>query len=225
MRLLLLLPALVGCATLTGARPLEPGQHELGVNLGGGVVMLDGSPIPLPNVLVQGRSGVARPLDRPLDVSYGVDLTGLPFGILPLEVGGDWLLIDQSGAWPALAVTNNVWLATNAPGLPYKEDPRFQLWAADQLELNASWYVGKQLLHVGLAEYLDFGAPSLALSPSVGARFDPSPKDHGGMQLHAEARWYGVNRTQEVDTVAWATTPHGIFGATLGVSWIFGGGL
>lgn len=225
MRLLLLLPALVGCATLTGARPLEQGQHELGANLGGGVVMLDGSPIPLPNVLVQGRSGLPRLAGQPFDVSYGLDLTGLPFGVLPVEVGADWLLVNQVGPWPALALTNNVWLATNAPGLPYKADPQLQLWAADQLEVNASWYAGKQLFHVGLAEYLDFGAPSLALSPSAGVRIDPSPKDYEGMQLHAEARWYGVNRTQQVDTVSWATTPHGIFGATLGVSWIFGGGL
>ena len=74
-----------------------------------------------------------------------------------------------------------------------------------------------------LAEYIDFQEPSLTLTPAVGARFDPSPKKPGGLQLHAEARWYGVNREKELNTVVWASAPYGIFGATLGLSWILGG--
>jgi hypothetical protein len=210
-----------GCATLTGARPLEPGQHEVGATLGGGLVMLGDSAIPLPNIVLEGRSGVARPLDRPLDIRYGVDLTGTPFGVLPLVVGADWLLVEQAGARPALALTNNVWFATNVLGLPYKPDPVFEAWGADQLELDASWLFGEQLVYVGVAQYFDFEAPALALSPALGARFDTSKKP-GGLQLHLEARWFGINRTKELRTVRWASHPQGIFGATVGVSYIFG---
>ncbi len=47
MRLLPL--ALVGgCATMNGARPLEPGQHAVGVTLGGAVLEFAGAPLPLP---------------------------------------------------------------------------------------------------------------------------------------------------------------------------------
>lgn len=220
----LALPLLTGCATLTGARPLGPGQHEVGATLGGGFVLLGDTPIPLPNVVVEGRSGVARPLDRDLDVRYGLDLTGLPFGVVALEAGGDWLLWDQAGARPAFALTDAVWFATNALGTPYKPDPELEAWAADQVELDLSWLLRGQLVYVGLAEYVDVLDPRLTLTPALGARFDPSPKRPGGLQLHVEARWYGLNDEHISNTVRWVSDPHGIFGATVGVSWLLGGG-
>lgn len=225
MRLLLLLPltGVLGCATLTGARPLDRGQHEIGASLGGGMVMLGDSPIPLPNVLVQGRSGIAAPLGHALDLNYGLDLTGLAFGVVPVEVGADWLLLDQGGAIPAVALTDRVWAATNAPGLPFKSNPELEFWGMDQIEVDASWLLHAQLVYVGVAEYLDFAEPKLALSPALGARFDPSPAHPGGLQIQAETRWYGVNLHKDLDTVRWVGGGQGIFGASLGVSWILGG--
>ena len=69
-RLTPFLALLSGCATLSSARPLAPGEHEVGVTIGGPVLLFGGAPVPLPNTVVQGRSGVAELGGRPLDIFY-----------------------------------------------------------------------------------------------------------------------------------------------------------
>ena len=58
-----------GCGTLNNARPLEEGRHQVGLTVGGPMVMLSGAPIPLPNAVVEGRHGVATIAEHPLDIS------------------------------------------------------------------------------------------------------------------------------------------------------------
>jgi hypothetical protein len=211
-----------GCASLSGARPLEPGQHEIGATFGGGMVLLGGSPIPLPNLIVQGRSGVAAPLDRPLDVNYGINLTGLPFGVLHAHVGASWLLAHQNGAIPAVSFTDRIWFGTNAVGLGDRVDKTVRGWGANQFEVDVSWKVKEQLVYVGLAQYLDFVNPALTLTPVIGATFDADPKKPGGVRLHLESRWYAINERTYLDTVKFAGWPQGAFGVNLGVSYVLG---
>jgi hypothetical protein len=200
---------------------LEPGSHELGLTLGGPFVVVGGAPIPLPNANLEGRSGVAAPLERELDVNYGINLTGLAFGILQMHAGASWLLLDQRGAVPAIALTDRIFFATNALGLKWKPEGEALGWAANQIELNLSWLLGGQLLYAGLAEYLDFGNPSLTLTPVLGAVFDPAPARETGVRLHLEGRWFAVNQPHVLDTVTWVPNNRGGIGVALGVSYLF----
>ncbi len=218
LALLLLLAALgSGCATFSGARPLDPGQTELGVSVGGPVLQFGGAGIPVPNLNLQGRHGLAKPLDRNLDIAYGLNLTALPFGILQGHVGVNWMLIHQNKAAPALAVTYNQFFATNGPGLPNKPRGEPGGWAANQIELNFSWLLNQQLIYAGIAQYFDFGSPNLTLTPSVGVVLDTSPKKDGGLRVHFDFRWYAVNQRDEYVTIRWVPPRQGAFG--------FGGGL
>lgn len=215
-----LLVFLSACGTLNTARPLDPGQHEVGATLGGGMILLGGAPIPQPNIVVEARSGVAKPLDRPLDVNYGLNLTALPYGAFQTHVGVSWMLAKPKGGIPAVSSASRFWFATNALGVGYKTDKTVRAWGAYQLEVDVSWLVKEQLIYVGLAQYTDFANPTLTLSPAVGFTFDTDPKKPGGPKIHLEARWFGINGYTYLDTVRFVGNGRGIFGLTLGVSYV-----
>ena len=69
-----------GCSTLNTAKPLSPGQHEVAFTLGGPLTQVGGNFIPLPNSVVEGRSGLFHIAERPLDLNYGLYLTPSPLG-------------------------------------------------------------------------------------------------------------------------------------------------
>ena len=209
-----------GCGTLNNARPLEEGRHQVGLTVGGPMVMLSGAPIPLPNAVVEGRHGVATIAERPLDINYGLNLTGTAFGILQVHVGTSYLIMAQKGSAPALSVSNRLFIASNLLGAGDKADPDTKFWAADQLELTASWLLGDHLLYVGLGQYFDFGNPALTLTPSVGADFDPG--ERGGFRLHTELRYYAINQPHKVAAVTWVFPESvGALGFNFGFSYAF----
>ena len=80
------LTASTGCMTMSGARPLYPGQHQAGVTVGGPMVEL-GSPLPLPNAVIEGRSGLTYLNKRPLDLNYGLNATAIALGNTNRSVG------------------------------------------------------------------------------------------------------------------------------------------
>ena len=214
-----LLLGLTGCATFTGARPLEPGQHEVGASLGGPFVSALGIVTPLPMLIAQGRSGVAMVGDRPFDLSYGMNLTGLPFGILQGHVGVAWELLAQAGWVPALAISTRVFLASNPLWFGVeRSELAVSFWAANQTELLASWMPGGQLIYTGLAQYTDFGAPSLLLTPILGTELDFGL---GGFRLQIETRYFAVGRSSTTQNVNWFPGGRGGAGA-LGFSLGFG---
>lgn len=211
---------LVGCGTLSGARPLEPGQHEVGVVFGGPMIEFGGAPVPLPNLVVAGRSGLGRVADRPLDLGYGLNVTGLPFGIVSLQGDVGWLLADQAGARPAFTVRNGVFFATNPFGSDKHPDAAIGVWAADELELLASWKAKENTVWLGLSQTTDFTAPSLLLTPSIGASLDPGKA--GGPRVQAEVSWYGFHRTTGLRTVQFVPDRPGAIGVHLGFATGFG---
>ena len=81
----------------------------------------------------------------------------------------------QKGSAPALSVSNRLFIASNLLGAGDKADPDAKFWAADQLELTASWLHGDHLLYVGLGQYFDQKSRT-HLTPSVGADFDPGER-------------------------------------------------
>ena len=208
-----------GCAGLNGARPLAPGQHELGVTFGGGMVMFAGAPIPLPNLIVEGRSGVAKLADRPLDLNYGLNLTALPFGILQMHLGASWLLAHPKGAVPAVSMSQRLWFATNAPASGYKYEGAVGAWGAHQIEFTASWMLGNHLLYVALAQYTAFTNPQLTLTPALGATFDPGAP--GGFKLQVETRWYSINHTQPLQPFTFVPDGMGSLGVSVAFSHTF----
>ena len=158
--------------TLNGARPLEPDTHEVGFTIGGPMFEFGGGAIPVPSVIAEGRSGVVRLLDRPLDLNYGVNLTGLPFGLLQIHLGSSWLLAHQNDGVPAVSFSKRLFFATNVLGAGSKSEDALSAWGALQFEFTVSWLIDNQLIYVALAEYLDFGNPELTLTPALGAQFD-----------------------------------------------------
>ena len=213
------LATLTACATMNGARPLERGQHAFGATVGGGLMNL-GAPIPIPNVVLEGRHGLPELAHRPFDLGYGLNATGLPFGLLAGHVGADWLLLPQARAWPALSLTDRVFFATNLLGLGSKIDPELEAWVTDQVEVTASWRVHGQLPYVSLSQYTDPATPALTLTPALGFVLDPKTTDRG-LALQTELRWYGMSQPDEADTVTWVPGDLGVLGVTLGLSGTF----
>jgi hypothetical protein len=216
MRNLKLLPSLlaIGCGTMNSARPLSPGQQQLGLTLGGAMVDL-GAPIPLPNAVVEGRFGLVEPLDRPLDLNAGLNLTAIAYGQVGVHVGASWLLLAPQGARPALSVADRVFLYDNH--LDTTKDER-ATWLLDQVELTASWDLGPHLLYLGGAQYTDLRNPQLFLSPFLGFELHPR---QGRLGVQLEGRYYGATTLPDAEIVAWVGPPRGALGATVGVSWRF----
>ncbi|MCB9765441.1 MAG: hypothetical protein H6739_37045 [Alphaproteobacteria bacterium] len=215
MRALLPLLTLAACGTMNGARPLTQGQHAVGLTVGGPMVNL-GAPIPLPNAVLEGRSGLPALAGRPTDLNYGLNLTAAAFGVVGGHVGASHLLLDQRGARPALSATDRLYVYDNHLDRSDAAESR-ALWAMDQLELTASWAPKGQLLYLGAAEYLDFRNPRLTLTPFAGAALDFGRP--GGFGLQVESRYFAANAAPVNTAVPWISLGRGAVGLTLGASW------
>ncbi len=191
----------------------------MGVSVGGPVVSL-GAPLAIPNITLQGRHGLFKKWERPLDITYGLNLIALPFGLLQGHVGLSYLVIPPKGHAPAFSVGTKQFLATNAPGLPNKPLGEIGGWTANQFDLYLSWEVKRQLIYVGLTQYTDFGNPHLTLTPSVGVVLDTSPKDYGGLMFHFDFRWYAMTQQNPYDAVRWVPEALGALGFGGGMSFV-----
>lgn len=211
---------ITGCMTMPGARPLHPGEHQVGVSLGGPIVKFGDANVPLPGAVLEGRSGLTYLANKPVDLNYGINATAIGFGIAQLHLGASWLMLDQDGARPALSVTNRLFVGTNALTPQDKAPGTKQAWGADQLEVSASYLLGQQLVYLSIAQYTDFGLPDLLLTPALGAMFDFG--ELNGFKLMLEARYYAINKKKSLTTVEWSSAPRGGLGVGVGFSYAFG---
>ncbi|MEN0065902.1 MAG: hypothetical protein AAGA48_27425 [Myxococcota bacterium] len=216
----LCLGLLAGCGTLSTARPLEQGETMVGATLGGGMFNF-GGPLPLPNVVVEGRHGLRPLANRAFDLGYGLNLSALPFGLTQGHVGASWLIVDQAGARPAFSVNNRIFFGINVPGGPDRPTPRVQGWGADQIEVTASWKTERTLPYVSLSQYFDFRNPELLLTPAVGVQVDPA--DPGGFVFQGELRWFAITRTQDILIPSWVPRRAGTLGVFVSGAVRFGG--
>jgi len=204
----------MGCGTLNSARPLNEGEHSVGVTFGGPFVGFAGAWIPVPNLVVEGKSGLPALKERPFDVNYGLNATGLAFGVIGLHGGASWLALEQRGGMPAVSIADRFYLYNSY--LNTQVEPEYRgAWALNQIELTASWAVKQQLLYVGLAEYVDLADPELLLTPFVGAQLArPGRK----VSFNLEGRWMAINQIETSSTVDWLGGGRGGIAATAGIS-------
>ena len=202
---------------MNAARPLEPGQHAVGATFGGPVLDAGFVTTPMPSLNVEGRSGVTSFMDRPVELNYGLNVTGIAFGLGSAHIGGAWLAMEQDGARPALALVDRVHLTSNV--FDTTKDTK-DVMAIMQLEALASWDTKPALLYVGAAQYLQLSNPMLTLTPVVGTELHLGQK--WGLQV--EFRHYAITQNKEpLNTVTWKTWGPGAYGVTVGVNRAIGG--
>lgn len=212
-----MLLTLLACGTLTSARPLDPGQHVVGATFGGPAVDVGPATLPLPSLVLEGRSGVARPLDRPLEVQYGLNLTAVAFGMAQVHVGGAWLLLPQHGWIPAVALGTRLYAVDNHLDTSKVPEAR-AFYALDQVEILASWDGRRALGYLGLAQYTDLFDPSLLLTPVVGGQLHLGER----WDVQVELRHYAINQRSLHSAFDWLTWGPGALGGNLAVSRRFG---
>ncbi|HAN32330.1 MAG TPA: hypothetical protein DCQ06_12110 [Myxococcales bacterium] len=215
----IILSCQLGCATWKSARPLSPSEHQVNATVFGPVLDLGGAPIPLPTVSLEGRHGLERVLSRELEIHYGMQLTGLAFGIAQMHVGASWLLLRQRGAIPALTLVDRIHFGANLFGRTDKSQSDLQAWGVNETELVASWSLAKQhLIYVSLGQATDFSSPQLVLSPGLGVQLDLG--EVGGLLLQVEMTWWGANVDKRSTAVRWFSG-QGALGVNVGVGYGF----
>jgi len=225
MRPLILLTtalALTGCGTMNAARPLPEGQHQVGLNFGGPFTTTLGPPVPIPNLMVEARSGLKPIASLPIDVNYGINLTPLAFGTLGLHGGGSVHMLEQTGAIPAISMTERIHLYNNYVDWTKPSESR-AIWAANELDLTLSWAMGgHHLIYGGMTNHIDMADPELLIGPFIGTEIRPK---NGPFAWQFESRWVGANFSPEVYDVSWLNTGdpgHGLFTFTVGAAWTLG---
>lgn len=201
-----------GCSTMNGARPLASGQHEIGLILGGPMVNLGGSGIPIPSAILGARTGLNKVLDRSFELDYGLNLTGIAFGVGQTHIGASWQLSEQSDFVPAVTLTDRFYLASDGK----------TFWAVNQQEILLSWLIKDQLIYTGIGNYIDLGNLSdhlLRLTPVVGLTIDPF--EAGGFRYHLEGRWFALNKEPEIEAITWVPSDRGAYGLNFGFSYQF----
>ncbi len=213
MRNLVFLCALVvvqlgaGCTTFNNARPLAQGQHAANATMGGPLTNVPGvGTIPLPNLTLEGRSGLKPLIGSHLDVNYGLHVLPLVFGVAGGHVGATGQFVDENGFVPAVSVGQRFFFFTN---LFDPRKGRKDGFAMSQTDVTASYlFFDSQLLYGGLTMYvpLDAGARVPRFAPVLGVELHPL-KDWGlqwlGIQL--ETRWLAPDVDQRFAVVDWVS--------------------
>ncbi len=173
LSLALAVAAASGCGVLTHARPTPAGKLAFEAAAGGPMASVGGVPVPLPLATLGASYGLAERLD----VAAHVHLTPLlMFRTAGLDLGATYLLLDQKGAVPALALASRVYAFTDfrSAVLPYLD-----------LSGTASWELGRIFLaYATLTAMLPYDA-RFTLSPAVGAS-----AELGRFSVQLELRWY-----------------------------------
>lgn len=209
------------CTTFNNARPLDPGQHAAMATLGGPLTNVPGvGTIPLPNVTLEGRSGLKPLFGSHLDVNYGLHVLPAVFGVYGGHVGAAAQVVDEDGWIPALTVGQRFFFFTNVL------DPRKGRkdgFLMSQTDLTASYrFFDSQLLYGGLTMYLplDAGARVPRFAPVLGVEAH-LPKDWGTqwLALQLETRWLSPDVDQRFAVVDWVSPgDRGAIAVNLGVA-------
>ena len=211
------------CGTMNAARPLDAGTHQVGVTFGGPFTTQLGPPVPIPNLVLEGRSGLKPLGSTPLDVNYGLNVTPLVFGVTGLHTGVSVHPIEQQGARPAVSFTERVLFYNKLLDSRKPAETR-TVWGLNEFDATASWQIGNHLVYTGLSNAVDLADPELLLTPFVGTELRPKG---GNFAWQLESRWLGSNFSPDVYDVSWLNTGdpgNGLFTFTVGAAWNVGKG-
>lgn len=204
------------CSTMNTARPLAPGEHQVGVTLGGPLVHVPNiGAIPMPHATIEARHGVVHRFD----VNYGLHVLPLVFGVAGAHVGGAFLLApEKGGGLPALSVGQRFYGFTNRIDGRDPEAARAD-WFLSQTELTASWLVWDQLVYGGLTGWVPLLTPKPYLAPFVGLELRPFV-DWARIQL--EAKWIAPYVNTRFGVVEWISPgDQGAIVVSAGASFVF----
>lgn len=209
-----ILITLSACGSLHTARPLEQGEQKIGLTMGGVVLTQLGPPIPLPNMVLEGQTGIKPLASRATDLNYGMNLTGLAFGTVGIHVGASHLLFEQKNARPSLSVTERVhfynnWLDTT------KDSSVRTGYLLNQIDLTAAWDINRHLGYIGIADYIDVPNPELTIAPFAGLVY----QGKGRFFTQAEARYLAINRKPDIVDVSFLGAEKGALSTTLSFGW------
>ena len=220
--LLPLLHPVMACGTLNAAHPLQAGEHRVGASFGGPFTPSLGPPIPVPNLIIEARSGLNPLGSMPLDVNYGLNLTAIAFGQMGVHGGASLHLLEGQGKRPSLSVTERLHLYNNYLDKTKPRETRM-LWGANEFDITASWKLGGHHFYFGGSNILDLADPELLLSPFVGIDLHPEKKR---VAFQIEARVLGANFSPEIWDISWLTLGgepgYGLISVTVSASWALG---
>ena len=212
-----------GCGTMSAAYPLDEGEHRMGVTFGGPFTTTLGPPIPVPNLIVERRSGLAPLKEMPLDVNYGLNLTAIAFGQVGIHTGASLHLLKGQGWVPSVSVTERLHFYSNHFDTNKPAETRLP-WGLNEADLTLSWALGNHFVYGGASNVVDLADPELLLSPFAGVVFHPKGKNLG---IQLETRVHGANFSPEVWDVSWLSLGgepgYGLIAITAGLSWALGG--
>ena len=221
MRVAVLLSAAlsaIGCGTMNGARPLEQGKHAVGLTFGGPLLTSLGPAIPLPNLVIEGKSGLDPIKGRATDLNYGLNATAAAFGIVDVHAGASHLLKAQGASSPAISITERLHLASNHLDTTKPSETR-AFYAMNQIDFTVSREFSRQLVYGGGALYWNFvNTPSPAYF--VGTQLRPMK---GRFSIQLEARHMAVGFVPEIQDVSWYSPGSGVLSVTAGIGFDFGG--
>lgn len=210
---------MLGCGTINSTIPLDKGEHMVGATFGGPLLTALGPPIPVPSLVVEGASGTEPFLDRPTDVSYGLNTTALAFGTVGLHLGTSWLIVRENGLIPNLTASDRLYIYSNHFDKTKPKETR-QFYVMEQIDLTTSWSIKNHLVFSGLGTYYDVPDPELILAPFVGMELRSQKR----FFFQWELRYMGVNRQPDIVDVTFASPGgYGALATTFSAGWMLKG--
>lgn len=204
------------CSTVRMVKPLNKGETEVGVALGGPIIGFGKVVLPVPMSSVAVSHGFS---DR-LTAFGGLNTTSLLFGVGQLDLGAGYGILEQDGYRPGLVGLGTLSLAFD------KWDKNFR--AHPQLDLHTYWDYkeGKGTLYSGVSNWFelsnrqvnsteqnDFWAPNIYLGTKL-----------NGAKLNwlIETRYIAPNYKNNYTVVDWkGIGAKGAFGLYFGVTKTF----
>ena len=203
---------------------MEPGQHRVGATFGGPFTTNLGPPIPIPNIILEARSGLEPIAGKPVDINYGLNATAIAFGLMGVHVGGSVHLLENQNWRPGLSFTERLHLYNNFLDFSKPAETRM-LWGLNEFDITASWSVGNHRLYIGGSDILDLSDPELLIAPFAGVELNSGGN---GPTFQLETRVLGANFSPEIWDLTWLTVGeepgYGLISITASASWVLGAG-
>jgi hypothetical protein len=204
---------LAGCSISHGIAPLERGEDQIAVSLGG--PLLSGSTPVLPLSAVTWRRGLT---DRTTFHASLYPTQLALFGVVGVGGGAFTEVVEADGARPRVTIDGQLLLFA---GDVKKGDPAGAARLFEEVTALAVWDVGRHHVWTGVDTMFQlFPTPHALPSPVLGLEVKPTRRF--GVQL--EGKWAGFWHNTDVGFVDWRSPGHqGALVVQLGVEGRFGG--